>query len=96
MTTLEHGFHAVKKKGYAPHYIPANLALFQPEIHTIMLKLVDVSSSSRCSASPKIESLLSFLQRSPNYLILSRTHSWYSGTYYLTLTAPISICTTPK
>lgn len=42
MTTLDHGSHSMKKKGYAPHYIPTNLALFQPEIHKIMLKLVDV------------------------------------------------------
>ncbi|KAF9226991.1 cytochrome P450 [Gyrodon lividus] len=31
MTTLDHAGHAVRRKGYAPHYTPANLALFQPE-----------------------------------------------------------------
>ncbi|KAF9237757.1 cytochrome P450 [Melanogaster broomeanus] len=31
MTTLDHAGHAVRRKGYAPHYTSANLALFQPE-----------------------------------------------------------------
>lgn len=44
MSTLEHGPHAMKKKGYAPHYNPAHLALFQPEIHSSLLKMVDVSA----------------------------------------------------
>lgn len=25
--------HAIRKRAYAPHYTPANLALYQPEIH---------------------------------------------------------------
>ena len=43
MTTLPHAEHALRKKSYAPHYTPANLALFQPELHDLALKLSDVS-----------------------------------------------------
>ena len=42
MTTLPHVPHVARKKGYAPHYSPANLALFQPEMHQYTLQLVDV------------------------------------------------------
>lgn len=42
MTTLEHTPHSVRRKGYAPHYVPANLAKFQPEMHEPMLELVNV------------------------------------------------------
>lgn len=50
MTTLPHAEHASRKKSYAPHYIPANLALFQPELHDLTIKFSDVCnalSSSR-------------------------------------------------
>ncbi|KAH7887261.1 cytochrome P450 [Phlebopus sp. FC_14] len=40
MTTLDHAGHAARRKGYAPHYIPANLALFQPEAHDYTIELV--------------------------------------------------------
>jgi len=43
MTTLDHASHVTRRKGYAPHYTPANVALFQPEIHDITLELVKVS-----------------------------------------------------
>ena len=42
MTTLDHNGHAVRRKGYAQHYIPANLALFQAEAHDHVLELVAV------------------------------------------------------
>ncbi|KAI0311778.1 cytochrome P450 [Amylostereum chailletii] len=42
MTTLSHGPHAARKKGYAPHYNPAHLALFQPELHEYTVELVEV------------------------------------------------------
>ena len=45
MTTLDHASHVTRRKGYAPHYTPANLALFQPEIHDITLDLIKVSMS---------------------------------------------------
>ncbi|CCM00466.1 uncharacterized protein FIBRA_02499 [Fibroporia radiculosa] len=41
MTTLPNAQHAVRRKAYAPHYTPSNLALFQPELHDYTLKLVD-------------------------------------------------------
>ncbi|KAI0068521.1 cytochrome P450 [Artomyces pyxidatus] len=41
MTTLPHALHAARKKGYAPHYNPASLSLFQPEMHSYTLTLVD-------------------------------------------------------
>lgn len=47
MTTLDHASHVTRRKGYAPHYTPANLALFQPEIHDIVLELIKVSAAER-------------------------------------------------
>ncbi|OAX38861.1 cytochrome P450 [Rhizopogon vinicolor AM-OR11-026] len=40
MTTLDHAGHAVRRKGYAPHYIPASIALFQPEAHDYTLEII--------------------------------------------------------
>ncbi|KAK7453494.1 hypothetical protein VKT23_011771 [Stygiomarasmius scandens] len=40
MTTLEHAPHSMRRKGYAPHYNPANLARFQPEMHEPTLELL--------------------------------------------------------
>jgi hypothetical protein len=42
MTTLPHASHVFRKKGYAPHYTPTNLAQFQPEMHQSALELVNV------------------------------------------------------
>jgi cytochrome P450 len=42
MTTLPHASHAFRKKGYAPHYTPTNLAQFQPEMQQSALELVNV------------------------------------------------------
>jgi len=42
MTTLEHAPHSVRRKGYAPHYTPTNIARFQPEMHEVTLELVSV------------------------------------------------------
>ena len=44
MTTLEHASHSIRRKGYAPHYNPANIARFQPEMHDVTLELVNVPS----------------------------------------------------
>ncbi|PFH48986.1 hypothetical protein AMATHDRAFT_64081 [Amanita thiersii Skay4041] len=41
MTTLEHASHAIRRKGYAPHYNLSNLAKFQPEIHESIFELVN-------------------------------------------------------
>ncbi|KAK1229348.1 hypothetical protein PQX77_007605 [Marasmius sp. AFHP31] len=40
MTTLEHAPHSMRRKGYAPHYNPTNLARFQPEMHEPTLELI--------------------------------------------------------
>lgn len=42
MTTLEHAGHSIRRKGYAPHYTPTNVARFQPEMHELTLELVNV------------------------------------------------------
>lgn len=42
---MDHAGHMARRKGYAPHYIPANISLFQPEAHDYTLELVSV----RCS-----------------------------------------------
>ncbi|ESK91848.1 cytochrome p450 [Moniliophthora roreri MCA 2997] len=41
MTTLEHAPHSMRRKGYAPHYTPTNLARFQPEMHEPTLELIN-------------------------------------------------------
>lgn len=43
MTTLPHAEHVIRKKAYAPHYVPSHLNLFQPEMHDFTLELMDVS-----------------------------------------------------
>ncbi|KAG5642970.1 hypothetical protein DXG03_001818 [Asterophora parasitica] len=40
MTTLEHAPHSIRRKGYAPHYTPSNVAQFQSEMHEVTLELV--------------------------------------------------------
>lgn len=42
MTTLEHGPHLAKKRGYVAHYSPANLALFQSEFHLHVNEMIGV------------------------------------------------------
>ncbi|KAG6868113.1 hypothetical protein C0993_007491 [Termitomyces sp. T159_Od127] len=45
MTTLEHAAHSMRRKGYAPHYTPSNVAQFQPEMHEATLELVKTLDS---------------------------------------------------
>jgi hypothetical protein len=51
LTTLDHAGHVTRRKGYAPHYIPANIARFQPEAHDYTLELVSVQLSHCCGIS---------------------------------------------
>ena len=44
MTSLPHNEHAIRRKASAPHYVPSNLALFQPEIQNFATKLTEVST----------------------------------------------------
>ncbi|RDB20119.1 hypothetical protein Hypma_013088 [Hypsizygus marmoreus] len=41
MTTLEHAPHSVRRKGYAPHYTPSNVAQFQSEMNEVTMELVN-------------------------------------------------------
>lgn len=41
MTTLGHAEHSMRRKAYAPHYTPANLARFQTEMQEATLELVN-------------------------------------------------------
>ncbi|OCH89992.1 cytochrome P450 [Obba rivulosa] len=41
MTTLPHADHAARRKVWAPHYIPSNLALFQTEINDFTINLAE-------------------------------------------------------
>ncbi|KAG5637814.1 hypothetical protein H0H81_003146 [Sphagnurus paluster] len=50
MTTLEHAPHSIRRKGYASHYAPSNVARFQPEMHEVTLELVKV-----CDLGPVFE-----------------------------------------
>lgn len=44
MSILEHEAHAIRKRGYAPHYNQSNLATYQPEVHDRVLRMIQVSS----------------------------------------------------
>ncbi len=43
MTTLEHARHVIRRRGYAPHYTPTNVARFQPEMHEYMCEVLNVN-----------------------------------------------------
>ncbi|THH31367.1 hypothetical protein EUX98_g2801 [Antrodiella citrinella] len=42
MTTLPNAEHTARRKPYAPHYTPSNLALFQSDIHDVAIKVIDI------------------------------------------------------
>lgn len=42
MTTLDHASHSIRRKGYASHYTPNNVAKFQPEMHEASIELINV------------------------------------------------------
>ena len=44
MSTLPHAEHAARRKVWAPHYTPSNLALWQTEVDDFALNLVEVRS----------------------------------------------------
>ena len=43
MTTLDHANHSIRRKSYAPHYTPNNVAQFQAEMHEYSFELINVS-----------------------------------------------------
>lgn len=46
MTSLDHATHSMRRKGYAPHYTPANISHFEPEMHEVILELVNTLGNS--------------------------------------------------
>ncbi|PPQ73825.1 hypothetical protein CVT26_012140 [Gymnopilus dilepis] len=40
MTTLDHANHAIRRKSYAQHYTPSNVAQFQPEMQEFTFQLI--------------------------------------------------------
>jgi cytochrome P450 len=42
MTTLDHAHHIIRRRGYAPHYTPTNVAKLQPEMHESMCEVLNV------------------------------------------------------
>ncbi|KZV62245.1 cytochrome P450 [Peniophora sp. CONT] len=47
MSLLPHAQHAVRRKSFAPHYTPSNVALFQPEMHDYTLEVVEILEQSK-------------------------------------------------
>ncbi|KAH9482159.1 Cytochrome P450 monooxygenase cypX [Psilocybe cubensis] len=41
MTTLDHASHSIRRKSYAQHYTPSNVAQFQPEMHEFTFQLIN-------------------------------------------------------
>ncbi|KAK2465864.1 hypothetical protein APHAL10511_001505 [Amanita phalloides] len=58
MTTLEHARHAIRRKGYAPHYTLANLAKFQSKFHEATYELVNALED--IAAKEPLECLMLF------------------------------------
>ncbi|TFK24714.1 cytochrome P450 11B1 [Coprinopsis marcescibilis] len=56
MTTLDHASHTIRRKSYASHYTPTNIAKFQPDIHEHCMELAQLlenvagKSSLECMA----------------------------------------------
>jgi hypothetical protein len=44
MTTLDHATHSMRRKGFAQHYTPTNIANFEHEMHEVTWDLVNVCS----------------------------------------------------
>ncbi|KAF8887241.1 cytochrome P450 [Gymnopilus junonius] len=51
MTTLDHANHAIRRKSYAQHYTPSNVAQFQPEMQEFTFQLIH-SLEKLCGKSP--------------------------------------------
>ncbi|KAJ7590683.1 cytochrome P450 [Mycena floridula] len=69
MTTLDHASHSIRRKAYSPHYIPANLAKFQPEMHEPTLELVNTLET--VSGKTPLECLGLFRQLMVDVLVSS-------------------------
>ncbi|TFK33197.1 cytochrome P450 11B1 [Crucibulum laeve] len=69
MTTLEHAEHAIRRKAYASHYTPSNVAKFQPEIHEVMAGLLD--TLSKVAGTSALECLSLFRHLMVDLVVLS-------------------------
>ncbi|KAL1729417.1 cytochrome P450, partial [Schizophyllum commune] len=69
MTTLEHAPHSMRRKGYAPHYTPNNLAQFQPEMHDFAHDLVQTLNS--ISGEKSVDCLTLFRQFMVDVIVAS-------------------------
>ncbi|KAL1746232.1 cytochrome P450 [Schizophyllum fasciatum] len=69
MTTLEHAPHSMRRKGYAPHYTPNNLAQFQPEMHDFAHDLVQTLNS--ISGEKSVDCLTLFRQFMVDVIVTS-------------------------
>ncbi|KAF9443296.1 cytochrome P450 [Macrolepiota fuliginosa MF-IS2] len=61
MTTLNHAHHIIRRRGYAPHYTPANVAKFQPEMHESMCEVLNVLDNIAGKASTECLTLFRHL-----------------------------------
>ncbi|KAF5364054.1 hypothetical protein D9756_000128 [Leucocoprinus leucothites] len=61
MTTLDHAHHLTRRRGYAPHYTPANVAKFQPEMHESMCEVLSVLDNIAGKASTECLALFRHL-----------------------------------
>ncbi|KAJ3570031.1 hypothetical protein NP233_g4668 [Leucocoprinus birnbaumii] len=61
MTTLDHAHHIIRRRGYAPHYTPANVAQFQPEMHESMCEVLNVLDNIAGKASTECLTLFRHL-----------------------------------
>ncbi|KAF8839321.1 cytochrome P450 [Paxillus ammoniavirescens] len=76
MTTLDHAGHAVRRKGYASHYTPTNLALFQPEVceHTMEL----ITALEHVAGKHPLDCLALFRHHMVD-VIISSSHGYRQG-----------------
>ncbi|KLO04572.1 cytochrome P450 [Schizopora paradoxa] len=60
MTVLNHADHGIRKRGYASHYVQANLNLFESDFQNIVLKMIDMLYSAGQHHGVEVDTLLLF------------------------------------
>ncbi|PPQ92769.1 hypothetical protein CVT25_003878 [Psilocybe cyanescens] len=65
MTTLDHAIHSIRRKSYAQHYTPSNVAQFQPEMHEYTFQLINHDSISVICTYMRVKSLENIGGKSP-------------------------------
>ncbi|EKM79809.1 hypothetical protein AGABI1DRAFT_72452 [Agaricus bisporus var. burnettii JB137-S8] len=61
MTTLDHAHHIIRRRGYAPHYTPTNVAKFQPEMHESMCEVLNILDNTAGKTSTECLTLFRHL-----------------------------------